>query len=166
LFVLPAEPGSARFAAVELESTMEADMAMDAGRIVAGGMVAGVVMNVCDFVSNTTVLKDDMAGIAQKFGTDPAAAASLSGAVPFIIADFVLGLTVVWTYAAIRPRLGPGPKTAVLAALVMFVSISAVLWAFTTMGMMPMGAFVRGSVEALISIALGSIAGAWVYKEA
>ena len=37
-------------------------------------------------------------------------ATDVSNAIPFIVVDFVLGLIVVWTYAAMRPRFGPGPK--------------------------------------------------------
>ena len=32
-----------------------------------------------------------------------------------------MGLLLVWLYAAIRPRFGPGPRTATYAALVVWV---------------------------------------------
>ena len=75
-------------------------------------------------------------------------------AVPWILVDFVLGLVVVWTYVAIRPRFGPGPKTALLAALVSFVSSTAVVSGFTSMGLMTQAAFVRGTLLAAVSMAL------------
>src|SRR4029453_18469102 len=90
---------------------------IDTGRVVMGGLLAGVVMNACDMFWNMVVLKDDMIGVAQRLGLDPAAAMSFSAAVPWILVDFVIGLAVVWNYAAIRPRFGAGPKTAILAAL-------------------------------------------------
>ena len=34
-----------------------------------------------------------------------------------VIVDFILGILTVWVYAAIRPRFGPGPRTALTAAL-------------------------------------------------
>jgi hypothetical protein len=113
-----------------------------------------------------TVMKDDMAAMAQRFGVDPAAAQSMSAVAPWIVIDFVLGLLIVWTYAAMRPRLGPGPKTAVIAGITLYLAVTAVLYGFTSMGMMSMGAFGRGSATALVSMVLASLAGAAVYKEA
>ena len=139
---------------------------INTGKVITGGLLAGVVMNVCDMACNFTVMKDDMMAMAQKFGIDPAAAMSFSGAIPFIIADFVLGLVVVWNYAAIRPRFGPGPKTALLAGAVPYIAVTAVLYGFSSLGMMSNSTMVKGSLTALITIALGSLAGAWVYKEA
>jgi hypothetical protein len=104
--------------------------------------------------------------MAQKFGMDPAAAQSMSAAAPWIAIDFVFGILVVWTYAAMRPRFGPGPKTALIAGITLYLAVTAVLYGFTSMGMMSMGAFGRGSATALVSTLLGSLAGAAVYKEA
>ena len=138
---------------------------INTGKVITGGLLAGVVMNVCDIAWNFTVMKDDMTAMAQKFGIDPATAMSFSGAIPFIIADFVLGLVVVWNYAAIRPRFGPGPKTALLAGAVPYIAVTAVLYGFSSLGMMSNSTMVKGSLTALITMALGSLAGAWAYKE-
>ena len=138
---------------------------INTGRVVTGGLLAGVVMNACDMFWNMVVLKDDMTGMAKTLGMDPATAASFSTAVPWIVVDFVIGVAVVWNYAAIRPRFGPGPKTALLADVAPFVVATAVVFGFTTMGLMPVGAFVRGTAATAVSAALGSLAGAWAYKE-
>jgi len=139
---------------------------INTGRVVVGGLVGGVVANACDLLLHLTVMKDDMAAMAQKFGTDPAAMQSMSAVAPWIVVDFVLGLLIVWTYAAMRPRLGPGPKTAVIAGLTLFLAVTAVVYGFTSMGMMSMGAFGRGSTTELVATVLASLAGAAVYKEA
>ena len=34
--------------------------------------------------------------------------------------DTALGFLVAWVYAAVRPRLGPGPSTAVIASFVVY----------------------------------------------
>jgi hypothetical protein len=140
---------------------------INTGRVILGGLVGGVVANVCDFVWNNYVLKDDMMDMAKRFGMDPAAMTSMSAAVPWMVIDFVFGFLIVWTYAAMRPRLGPGPKTAILAGLVPYIGVTAVLYGFTaTMGMMPMAAFVKGSAAALVTTIFGSLAGAYFYQEA
>ena len=139
---------------------------INSGKVITGGLLAGVVMNICDTAWNFTVMKDDMLAMAQKFGMDPAAAMSFSAAVPWIFVDFVLGLVIVWNYAAIRPRFGPGPKTAVLAGLVPFVAITAILGGFTSMGMMSSATFVKGTLTSIVTVVLGSLVGGWAYKEA
>jgi hypothetical protein len=139
---------------------------INTGRVIVGGLVGGVVANASDMLWNMTVMKDDMTAMAQRFGMDPAAAQSMAAAAPWIAIDFVFGILVVWTYAAMRPRFGPGPKTALIAGITLYLAVTAVLYGFTSMGMMSMGAFARGSATALVSTILGSLAGAAVYKEA
>src|SRR6478672_3619078 len=90
---------------------------INTSRVVIGGLLAGVVMNACDMFWNFVVLKDDMLAISQRLGMDAATAQSFSAGLPWIVVDFVIGLAIVWNYAAIRPRFGPGPTTALLAAL-------------------------------------------------
>lgn len=139
---------------------------INAGRVVAGGVVGGVVANACDIVWNMTVLKDDAAALMQKFGTDPATMNSAAAVMPWIAMDFVLAFLVVFTYAGIRPRFGPGPKTALIAGIIIYLAIEAIIFGFTTTGMMPMSAYVRGLLTALGTTIVGSLAGCAVYKEA
>jgi len=140
-------------------------MAISTGKVVTGGLLAGVVMNVLDMTWNYTVLSGDMKAMVDQMHLDPAVMTDLSYAVPWIVIDFVLGLVVVWTYAAMRPRLGPGPKTAVLAALVPWVSVTSVLCGFASIGMFSEAMMTKGSFFALISIVAASVAGAAIYKE-
>ena len=139
---------------------------INTGRVVIGGLLAGVVMNACDMLWNLVVLKDDMVAMSQRLGMDPAAATSFSAAVPWIVVDFIIGLALVWNYAGFRPRFGPGPKTALLAAVAPWLVTSAVVFGFTSMGLMPMAAFVKGTLAAAVTTILGSIVGAWAYSEA
>ena len=140
--------------------------AINTNRVVVGGLLAGVVMNALDMFWNLVVLRDDMMAIAQRLGMDAQTAMSFSTGVPWIIVDFVIGLVVVWNYAAVRPRFGPGPRTAVVAAIAPYVAATAVVFGFTTMGLMPMSAFFKGSVASLVTTIVGSLAGAWGYSEA
>ena len=140
-------------------------MAINTGKVMTGGLLAGVVMNVLDMTWNFTVLSSDMKAMVDQLRLDPAVLTDLSYAIPWIVVDFVLGLVVVWNYAAMRPRLGPGPKTAILAGLVPYVAVTAVLCGFATMGVFSGAMVVKGSVFALISIVVASLAGAWAYKE-
>jgi hypothetical protein len=140
-------------------------MAINVSKVVAGGLVAGVVANVCDMVWGFTVMQPDMVDMAKKFGVSQEQMMSMSGMLPWILVDFVIGLVLVWNYAAIRARFGPGPKTALVAALPPYTAVTAVLYGFTSMGMMTSGAFVKGTLTSLVSVMLASLAGAFLYKE-
>ena len=140
-------------------------MAINSGKVVSGGLLAGLVFNVFDMLWNYTILAGDMKDMIDRMHLDPAIMTDFSKAIPWIVIDFVIGLLVVWTYAAMRPRLGAGPKTAVLAGLVPWVGITAVLCGFTSIGVFTMGMFIKSSGLAIVSTVVGSIAGAWVYKE-
>ena len=138
---------------------------INTGKVVTGGLVAGVVANVIDFVTNNYVLAADWQAWASQHGVDPATLTSGSVAGTFIVIDFIFGLLMVWTYAAMRPRFGPGPGTAVMAGLVLYVAVTVVLFGFVQLGMMPMGLFVKGSCGALVSTLAGAITVAALYKE-
>src|SRR5438876_1347903 len=85
------------------------------GRVVLGGLLAGVVLNVVDYVFYGVMMKQDLAAAMQGLGKQPGAMDSL---VPLFVAlDFVTGIGLLWVYAAIRPRFGPGAKTAVIAGV-------------------------------------------------
>jgi hypothetical protein len=140
-------------------------MAINSGKVIAGGLLAGLVMNVLDMTWNYTVLAADMKAMVDQLRLDPAVTTDLSYAIPWIVVDFVIGLVIVWNYAAMRPRLGPGPRTAILAGLVPFVAVTAVLCGFAAMGVFSEAMITKGSAFSLISVLVGSVAGAWAYKE-
>src|SRR5262245_51694840 len=84
------------------------------GRVIAGGLLAGLIINISEFVLNGIVLgaATEAAMRAQNL---PPMTAGVMGT--FVVLGFALGIVTVWTYAAIRPRFGPGMPTAVCAAL-------------------------------------------------
>jgi hypothetical protein len=84
----------------------------------------------------------------------------------FVAMGFVLGILIIWIYAAIRPRYGPGPKTAVCAALIAW----ALAYLYPTVGQAQMGIFptrllVIGTVWGVVQLVIAAMAGAWLYKE-
>jgi hypothetical protein len=93
-------------------------------RIVAGGLAAGVLIDV--FEGGLSGLffgeqfRAEMAHLGLPLRVGPA------GALFFVAWGFILGIVSVWLYAAVRPRLGPGPRTALLVALAVWV-VSGVL---------------------------------------
>ena len=138
--------------------------AINYGRVLAGGLVAGVVANIVDFVS-AIVLSEDLARMAQRLNLNQNLLASSSVAVTWVIVDFVYGLLLVWTYAAIRPRFGPGPATAARAGVLLWVAVTAILFGFLSMGVFTPDTYYKSSAFALASSVLAALAGGYVYKE-
>ena len=138
---------------------------INTGKVVTGGLLAGLVANAFDFVTNTYILASDWQAWATSHNLDPGAMTAPNVAGTWIAIDFLFGILLVWTYAAMRPRFGPGAQTAILAGLVIYLAPTLVLFGFTMMGMMTMTLFVKGSCSAIISTLVASVAGAAIYKE-
>ena len=141
-------------------------MAVNTGKVVVGGLVAGVVANVCDMGAFGFLLKDRMT--AEMNALNPSLAAKMQASTAMIAGiggDFVLGLLLVWTYAAIRATYGPGPKTALRVALLFWGIVGVVYVGMTASGMYSWSFFFTASPVALVNVCLASLAGAALYKE-
>jgi hypothetical protein len=136
---------------------------INVARLLLGGLVAGVVVNAGDFVINSYLLADDMVQLSQRLGLNQA---DVKGSqVTWIVVDFIYGILLVFSYAAIRPRFGPGPATAIVAGLVLYLAITVVLFGFMSMGMFVQDAFFRSAGLQLVVTLAASLAGGMVYKE-
>jgi hypothetical protein len=83
-------------------------------KVIVGGLIAGVVLNIVDSVLFGVVLKDQMAAAMTSINRP----AMTNAQIPwFVFLDFVAGIFLVWLYAAIRPRFGAGPATAAKAGV-------------------------------------------------
>jgi hypothetical protein len=134
------------------------------GRVVLGGLVAGLVLNIGEFLLNEFVLATQMKQFMAEHNFPDPGGNFIALAVGL---TFVMGIVLVLGYACIRTRLGPGVKTAIIAGLfpwfgVYFYSgiINGVLFGIS------MGTMAMVLVWGLVEFALAGIAGAWLYKEA
>ena len=85
-------------------------MAMDWKRVLTGGLVAGVIINVSGIAMVPLVGKQmDMVLVDRNLPPMSGGAMAYFG-----LMSLVLGVFLVWLYAAARPWLGPGPKTAAM----------------------------------------------------
>ena len=138
-------------------------MAINSGKVVVGGLVAGVVANALDYVFQGIVMKRDFEVMQQRLNLDPAAA---NNPVPWIVIDFILGFLVVITYVGFRTRWGPGPKTAIYAGLVIFLGICATMFGLTSIGIFSTDTYMKSAALSLVAVTSASLAGAKIYKEA
>lgn len=132
--------------------------------VIIGGLVAGVVMNIIDFVLFGVILANDMAAALQAAGK-PAMASSTM--ILYVALDFLYGIFLVWLYAAIRPRFGAGPGTAVKAGLASWVAVGLFHYLFEApMGMgMPASIMMTATLVALVQQPLATVVGAKFYTE-
>ena len=132
-------------------------------KVLVGGLVAGVVLNVVDFLLYGMMLKTQMAAAMQALGKPPVADSMIPW---FVLLDFVAGVFLVWLYAAIRPRFGPGPGTAVKAGLAVWFVAGLLHMLFEyPMALMPQNLMIITTAVMLVEFPLAAAIGAKFYTE-
>ena len=133
------------------------------GRVIVGGLVAGLIVNIGETILNVPLAGEEMAQALQARNLPPVGGGAIGY---FVIMCFVLGVLMVWTYAAVRPRLGAGPKTAVIVAvLVWFMTLVWSGGSQVAMGIMPLSLTLFGLVWGLGELVIASLVGAKLYRE-
>ena len=134
------------------------------GRVLIGGLVAGVILNIGEFILHGVLIKEEMDAAMVALNRSPVAPAMI---VWFVVFCFGFAAILVWTYAAIRPRFGPGVKTAICA--------STLCWGlgylypnlfFYVMNLFPRDMIILTSIWGLVEVVIAGVAGAWAYTEA
>jgi hypothetical protein len=136
---------------------------INVGRVILGGLLAGLAINVFQAVLNTLVWAKQGDAMLAKLGLTPPGPQQIAW---FIVFGFVFGIVLVFTYAAIRPRFGASVKTALIAGGTLWLAGLPQAISQSVLGIMPPDLATMGAVAALIEIEVAAIAGAWLYKEA
>jgi len=127
-------------------------------------LVAGLIINISEYILNEPVLGADLAAAMTALNLPPVGGSAIA---VFVSLGFVLGLLLVWLYAAIRPRFGPGPKTAAIAAVtVWFLTYFWSTVGFGVLGVFPARLLVIGVVWGLVELIVAGLVGARLYSEA
>ena len=132
------------------------------GRVFLCGLVSGAVWGVISGPVLLVVGQDFLAVIPVGNFFSPLQ----PGLVAFYsLLWFVMGVWMMWLYAAIRPRYGPGPKTAAIAGLAtaVFGVLADAVW--VSMGVVPVEVVVAPVVAAVPILIVAAMMGARLYKE-
>lgn len=135
-------------------------------KVIVGGLVAGVVLSVIDVAMYGAVLKAPMAAAWKAVGRPTMTDTQRDLEVPLsILFDFVVGVLLVWVYAAILPRFGAGPGTALKAGLASWFLASVLTAAFSVQGVMPLGVMIITTLVLLVEYPIAVVIGAKFYED-
>ena len=134
-------------------------------RLILGGIVAGIVADALGFLVDGVLLAPRWADGMKALGRPGFATNQW---IWFNLFGLALGIFALWLYAAIRPRYGAGPKTAIYAGVALwFVGVllpnASFMWAG---GLFSAHLALYTTLGGIVEWVAGALAGAALYKEA
>lgn len=138
---------------------------INVGRLILGGSVAGIVGDVLDYLVDGVWFAQRWTDGLKALGH---AEFSSNQIVWLDLLGLVIGLVAIRVYAAIRPRFGPGVKTAIYAGLAVWIVAFLVPNAsfMCVAGLFSKHLTLYTTLGALVETMVATIVGAAIYKEA
>ena len=81
---------------------------VNTGRVILGGLVAGAVINIGDYLINNLLLAEAWQRLAQGHNIDQTVMGGTAAFATFVTIDFLLGVLLVWFYAAHKNLVAEG----------------------------------------------------------
>jgi hypothetical protein len=133
-------------------------------RIALAGLVCGIVLFVLEGIAGMLVTgKIYTAMMARLHLTMPTDTPAI---IVDIVISFVYAILIAWLYAALRPRYGVGPKTALRAAVAAWVPLHLIGVAYQVdLEMMPLRDGVVLSITALVMCCIVALIAGALYRE-
>jgi hypothetical protein len=138
---------------------------MNWGRVLGGGLLAAVLCFMSDGFLHEKLLHADWQALFAGLHI-PEPGHENGGLAHFALYDLGRGLLALFLYAAMRPRFGPGPKTAACAGVVAWIAISVTTPAqFIPLGFLSTALWIKAAAYQLVTSIVATLAGAALYKE-
>jgi hypothetical protein len=135
-------------------------------RVISGGCIAGIILFIGSGIVNGAILNSEFEQWVHEMGNLIHPLPQSTSLLLWGLMCLMHGIVGVWIYAGIRPRYGAGPKTALLAGLLLWiVSKLAVALDLFALGILPKNILVGQLIESFVAILLGVFLGALFYKE-
>ncbi len=132
--------------------------------VILGGILAGIIIDVGEFLLHGVLLGAEWREVMEALGRP--LQETVGNIFFYVLLGFGYGMLAVWLYAAIRPRYGAGPRTALYAGVGVWLLgylLPTLVWVPT--GLFP-GRLLRiALLGGLAEILVATLAGAWLYKE-
>jgi hypothetical protein len=137
---------------------------INCARVLIGGLVSGVVINVLSFAAWGLFVRRGLSAALEALGHP--LKETVGTTVLWVVLGFLLGILFIWLYAAIRPRYGAGPGTAALAGLAagVLLVIPNIAWG-SMLRAIPARVWAIDAADTLVIAIVATLLGAWVYKE-
>lgn len=136
------------------------------GRVLLGGILAGVLMFLADGFIHSKLLHEHWMAAMKAAGRSVEAEEHGSDMFYFAAFELLRGLALAWFYAIFRTHCGPGPKTAICASLALW----AIMFPVFFLQEVPLGFYsttlmtLWSLYELVPSVIAGLVAGV-LYKE-
>ena len=145
-------------------AVLNPDGKINYGRVILGGLVAGVIINIVEGLMHASVLASQWS--EQMKSLNRSDGGSVKQIVVLNLWGFAAGILAVWLYAAIRPRMGAGPRTAMCAGLFTWVTICGMGTAVPViLHIYRLDLGLIGVGYELVEMLVAALAGAYFYKE-
>jgi hypothetical protein len=136
---------------------------IDTKRWLLGGLAAGVLIWLIEGLASVLYM-DDMKAAMERHGLSMEVTAGAFATT--VIVSLLAGFTIVFIYAMARARLGPGPRTAVVVAVVFFLGSTLIsILGMGMMGLFPGRLLVVWAAVGLVEDVLAALLGGYVYRE-
>jgi len=129
-------------------------------RVLGCGLLAGVTWIILGAMV-TALLRRDFAALPNNHLGKPTPHFILFN----VLLDLLEGISILWLYAAIRPRYGPGPKTALIAAFAWWFIVTLGDATWCSFGFFPPSTVIPLMAGTLPALVLATLVGARLYKE-
>ena len=141
---------------------------INAGRLVLGGLAAGVLMFLADGFIHEVLLHrlwlEAMAAAGRNLAENESQHGY--GLVYFAAHELLKGLALAWLYVVMRARFGAGVKTAVLAGLSVWAIMFPVPFvADAPIGLHPPRLLALWSLYEILPTVVGGLAAGFIYKD-
>ena len=134
---------------------------INTGRVVMGGLAAGIVIDIFELIFGIA-FGEHLAQVSSSVGLTIDSGTLFS----FAIIGLASGIPLVWFYAAIRTRFGPGPRTAIVAAVYCWILLRLIPdMALVAAGMGPVTTVMMHLGWMHAGTVAGVLLGAWIYLE-
>ncbi|HUF88688.1 MAG TPA: hypothetical protein VMR66_01765 [Gemmatimonadota bacterium] len=136
---------------------------INTSRWLLSGIVAGVVLWLLEGAASLLYM-DSMTLALEAHGL--AMAMTAEAVMLSVVVSLIAGLTLMFFYAACRPRFGPGPRNAVIVAFGLWVGgYLTSLLGYRMLGLFPDSLLLMWGVVGLVEMIVAALVGGWIYKE-
>ena len=129
-------------------------------RVLGCGLLAGIIWVILG-AGVTALLGRELAAVPNNHLGAPTPGFALFN----VMLDLLEGISVLWLYAAIRTRYGPGVKTAVIAAFAWWFIVSLGDATWCSFGFFPPSTVIPLMIGTLPAFIIAALVGAKFYRE-